>query len=142
VRRHRAPDLLMPWVAIESFENTIASGVLARPGLGAAVHGVLVPSLRANSAAIAIIAATIGITLPPWGLSFIQSYAVDKKVRTDDLPLERVDVVTGAVLTGIIGFFVVVACAATLHRPMTIADCVGTFGPITRGCLTAILTLR
>ncbi len=46
----------------------------------------------------------------------MQSYAVDKKLRTEDLPLERVDVVTGAVLTGVIGFFVVVACAATLHR--------------------------
>jgi Mn2+/Fe2+ NRAMP family transporter len=41
---------------------------------------------------------------------------VDKKLRTEDLPLERVDVITGAVLTGVIGFFVVVACAATLHR--------------------------
>jgi Mn2+/Fe2+ NRAMP family transporter len=30
--------------------------------------------------------------------------------------MERIDVVTGAVLTGVIGFFVVVACAATLHR--------------------------
>jgi Mn2+/Fe2+ NRAMP family transporter len=50
------------------------------------------------------------------GLSFIQSYAVDKKLRTEDLPLERIDVITGAVLTGVIGFFVVVACAATLHR--------------------------
>lgn len=28
----------------------------------------------------------------------------------------RVDVVTGAILTGVIGFFVVVACAATLHQ--------------------------
>jgi len=32
------------------------------------------------------------------------------------LSLERVDVITGAVLTGVIGFFVGVACAATLHR--------------------------
>ena len=40
----------------------------------------------------------------PRGLSFIQSYAVDKKLRTEDLALERVDVVTGAVLTGVIGF--------------------------------------
>ena len=45
----------------------------------------------------------------------MQSYAVDKKLRTEDLPLERVDVITGAVLTGD-RFFVVVACAATLHR--------------------------
>ena len=46
----------------------------------------------------------------------MQSYAVDKKLRTEDLPLVRLDVVTGAVLTGVIGFFVVVACAATLYR--------------------------
>ncbi len=94
----------------------IASGVLAHPDWGAAFHGMLVPSLPANSAAIAIVTATVGTTLAPWGLSFIQSYAVDKKLRTEDLSLERVDVITGAVLTGIIGFFVVVACAATLHR--------------------------
>jgi Mn2+/Fe2+ NRAMP family transporter len=32
-----------------------------------------------------------------------------------DLRYERVDVIVGAVLTGVIGLFVVVACAATLH---------------------------
>ena len=62
-----------------------------------------------------MITATIGTTIAPWGLAFIQSYAVDKRLRPQDLGLERVDVVTGAVLTGVIGFFVVVACAATLH---------------------------
>jgi Mn2+/Fe2+ NRAMP family transporter len=72
--------------------------------------------MPAGGAAIAIVTATIGTTLAPWGLSFIQSYVVDKKLRTADLGLERVDVVTGALLTGVIGLFVVVACAATLHR--------------------------
>ncbi len=94
----------------------IASGVLAHPDWGAAVHGMLVPSMPVNGAALAIVTATVGTTLAPWGLSFIQSYAVDKKLRTEDLSLERVDVITGALLTGVIGFFVVVACAATLHR--------------------------
>jgi Mn2+/Fe2+ NRAMP family transporter len=32
----------------------------------------------------------------------------------EDLRYERIDVIVGAVLTGVIGFFVVVACAATL----------------------------
>jgi Mn2+/Fe2+ NRAMP family transporter len=58
---------------------------------------------------------TLGTTLAPWGLAFIQSYAVDKRLSIRDLGYERVDVVTGAVLTGVIGLFVVVACAATLH---------------------------
>jgi Mn2+/Fe2+ NRAMP family transporter len=59
--------------------------------------------------------ATVGTTLAPWGLAFIQSYAVDKRLRVEDLRYERIDVVVGAVLTGVIGLFVVVACAATLH---------------------------
>ncbi len=94
----------------------IASGFLAHPNWGAAIEGLVLPTMPLNSDTIAIVTATVGTTLAPWGLSFIQSYAVDKKLRTEDLALERIDVVTGAVLTGIIGFFVVVACAATLHR--------------------------
>ena len=111
---HRVEHFLLMLSTV--FLAYIASGVLAHPDWGAAVQGMLVPSLPANSGAIAIVTATLGTTLAPWGLSFIQSYAVDKKLRTEDLSLERVDVITGAVLTGVIGFFVVVACAATLHR--------------------------
>lgn len=94
----------------------IASGFMAKPDWGAALHGTLVPTMPMTGQAIAIVTATLGTTLAPWGLSFMQSYAVDKKLRTEDLALERIDVITGAVLTGVIGFFVVVACAATLHR--------------------------
>lgn len=101
----------------------VFSGILAKPDWTDAAHGLLVPTMPFDSHAIAIVTATVGTTLAPWGLSFIQSYAVDKKLRTEDLKLERVDVIIGALLTGVIGFFVVVACAATLHRNgRTISD--------------------
>lgn len=45
--------------------------------------------------------------------------AVDKRLTTNDLAGERTDVVLGAALTGVIGFFVVVACAATLNSAGT-----------------------
>jgi Mn2+/Fe2+ NRAMP family transporter len=111
---HRVERLLLLLSTV--FLAYIASGFLAKPDWGAALHGTLVPTMPMTGQAIAIVTATLGTTLAPWGLSFMQSYAVDKKLRTEDLGLERVDVVTGAVLTGVIGFFVVVACAATLHR--------------------------
>lgn len=111
---HRVEQFLL--ILSTVFLAYIASGVLARPDWGAAAHGMLIPTMPTDGAAVAIVTATVGTTLAPWGLSFIQSYAVDKKLRTEDLALERVDVITGAVLTGVIGFFVVVACAATLHR--------------------------
>ena len=66
--------------------------------------------------ALLLATATLGTTLAPWGLAFIQSYAVDKKINPQQLKLLRIDVISGAVLTGVVGFFVVVSCAATLHR--------------------------
>ena len=111
---HRVERLLL--LVSTVFLAYIVSGFLARPDWGAALHGTVVPTMPMTGEAVAIVTATLGTTLAPWGLSFMQSYAVDKKLRTEDLPLERVDVITGAVLTGVIGFFVVVACAATLHR--------------------------
>jgi NRAMP (natural resistance-associated macrophage protein)-like metal ion transporter len=97
------------------FVAYIVSGVLAHPDWGEAAKGLVVPSLPLNREAVLVAVATIGTTLAPWGLAFIQSYAVDKKLQVKDLRYERIDVIVGALLTGVIGFFVVVACAATLH---------------------------
>ena len=111
---HRVERLLL--LVSTVFLAYIASGFMSHPDWGAALHGTFVPTMPMTGEAIAIVTATLGTTLAPWGLSFMQSYAVDKKLRIEDLKLERIDVITGAVLTGVIGFFVVVACAATLHR--------------------------
>jgi Mn2+/Fe2+ NRAMP family transporter len=97
------------------FVTYILSGVLAGPDWGATARGLVVPSLPATRHGILVVVATLGTTLAPWGLAFIQSYAVDKRLSVKDLRYERVDVVSGAVLTGVIGVFIVVACAATLH---------------------------
>jgi Mn2+/Fe2+ NRAMP family transporter len=94
----------------------VIAGFMAHPDWGKALHGVVVPSMPFNHDAIYIATATLGTTLAPWGLAFIQSYAVDKRLTRDDLKLLRIDVWTGSLLTGIIGFFVIVTCAATLNK--------------------------
>ena len=110
---HRVEHLFMLLATV--FVAYIAAGILAHPDWGAAARGLVVPTMPLTRDAVLIATATLGTTLAPWGLSFIQSYAVDKKLMPSDLKFERIDVVTGAVLTGVIGFFVVVACAGTLH---------------------------
>jgi Mn2+/Fe2+ NRAMP family transporter len=97
------------------FVAYIVSGILAHPDWGQAAKGLVVPGLPLNREALLVAVATLGTTLAPWGLAFIQSYAVDKKLHVKDLRYERIDVIVGALLTGVIGFFVVIACAATLH---------------------------
>jgi NRAMP (natural resistance-associated macrophage protein)-like metal ion transporter len=110
---HRVEHLLLALSSV--FVAYVVAGILAHPDWGAAGHGLVVPSIPLNRDALLVAVATVGTTLAPWGLAFIQSYAVDKRLRVEDLRYERIDVVVGAVLTGVIGLFVVVACAATLH---------------------------
>jgi Mn2+/Fe2+ NRAMP family transporter len=97
------------------FVTYVLSGILAHPAWGEAAKGMVVPDMPLTRDAVLVAVATVGTTLAPWGLAFIQSYAVDKRLTARDLPYERIDVIVGAVLTGVIGAFVVVACAATLH---------------------------
>jgi Mn2+/Fe2+ NRAMP family transporter len=110
---HRVEHVLLALSAV--FVSYIAAGFLAHPDWGSTARGLVVPEMPGTRDAVLVAVATLGTTLAPWGLAFIQSYAVDKKLTPEDLPYERVDVVAGAVMTGVIGLFIVIACAATLH---------------------------
>lgn len=110
---NRVEHVLLALSAI--FVTYIAAGFMAHPDWGATARGLLVPTPPGSREAALTAVAVIGTTLAPWGLAFIQSYVADKRLRPRDLKLERVDVVVGALLTGIIGVFVAIACAATLN---------------------------
>jgi NRAMP (natural resistance-associated macrophage protein)-like metal ion transporter len=118
---HRVEHVLLAVSAV--FVAYIVSGYLAHPDWAATARGLVVPSMPLTRDAALVAVATVGTTLAPWGLAFIQSYAVDKRLTIEDLRYERVDVIVGAVMTGVIGLFIVIACAATLHeRNVSIND--------------------
>ncbi|MGE5857007.1 MAG: NRAMP family divalent metal transporter, partial [Solirubrobacterales bacterium] len=79
---HRVEHILLILSAI--FVTYIASGLLAHPDWGAAAKGLVVPHLPLNRDAVLVAVATVGTTLAPWGLVFIQSYAADKHLRLKD----------------------------------------------------------
>ena len=110
---HRVERVLL--VVSSTLALYIVDGFLAAPDWSAVGHHWLIPHWPRDAAGWTAIAATLGTTLAPWGLAFIQSYVVDKKIGVESLRWERVDVVIGSVLTGIIGLAIAVACAATLH---------------------------
>jgi Mn2+/Fe2+ NRAMP family transporter len=111
---HRVENILL--VVSSTLALYIVDGILAGPDWSQVVHNSILPHWPLDRAGWIAIAATLGTTLAPWGLAFIQSYAVDKKITVSDLRWERVDVVLGSLLTGVIGLAIAVACAATLHQ--------------------------
>src|SRR6266540_3695853 len=110
---HRVEHVLLLLATV--FVAYVAAAFLAHPDWGEAGRGLLVPQLPVSRDALIVVTGTVGTTLAPWGLAFIQSYAADKRLTSADLRYERLDVFSGAILTGVIGAFIVVACAATLY---------------------------
>ena len=110
---HRVEGVLL--VISSTLALYIIDGILAQPDWSLVVRNSIIPHAPANPAGWLAIAATLGTTLAPWGLAFIQSYAVDKKIKVSDMRMERIDVIIGSLLTGVIGLAIAVACAATLH---------------------------
>lgn len=111
---HRVERVLL--IVSATLALYIVSGILAEPDWPQVWRNSIIPNMPDNRLGWFAIAAALGTTLAPWGLAFIQSYAVDKKISIANLRWEKVDVIVGSILTGIIGLAIAVACAATLHR--------------------------
>jgi Mn2+/Fe2+ NRAMP family transporter len=45
-----------------------------------------------------------------------QAAVVEKRIDVDELPYTRIDVVAGCIVTDVVAFSIVMACAATLHK--------------------------
>jgi len=75
---HRVEHVLLALSAV--LASYLLAGVLAQPDWSQAARGLVVPSMPLTTDAFIAVTATIGTTLAPWGLAFIQSYAVDKGI--------------------------------------------------------------
>ncbi|HEV2113941.1 MAG TPA: divalent metal cation transporter, partial [Terriglobales bacterium] len=58
----------------------------------------------------------IGTTITPWMQFYLQASVVEKGIGKKEYPLTRWDVILGCIITDVIAFFIVVACAATLYK--------------------------
>jgi len=89
------------------------------PPWGAIVHDTVLPHFNPTSAYLLTVIAVIGTTISPWMQFYIQSAVVEKGVRIKDYGYSRIDVISGAIITDVIAFFIVVASAATIYYTNT-----------------------
>ena len=93
----------------------VASGMLAQPAWSTVLHETIMPRATADTAYVTMLVGLVGTTIAPWMQFYQQSAIVEKGVGIDDYPYSRLDVVSGCVFTDVVAFFIIVACAATLH---------------------------
>jgi Mn2+/Fe2+ NRAMP family transporter len=92
------------------------SAILAKPDWALAAKGTLTPSLPVDLSGFAMVVAIIGTTIAPWMQFYLQSSVVEKEARISDYRHVRLDVILGSIVAVLVAFFIVVACAATLHK--------------------------
>ena len=92
------------------------SAFFAHPDWHTALVKTIVPEFRRDPAYITMIVGLIGTTITPWMQFYLQASVVEKGVTKKDYRLARWDVVSGCIVTNVIAFFIVVACAATLFK--------------------------
>src|SRR5918911_607262 len=92
------------------------SGFLAHPDWGSTVRETFTPSFEWNGSYVAMLVGVVGTTIAPWMQFYLQSAVVEKRIKVEDYPLSRLDVVVGCIVTDVVAFFIVVACATTLFK--------------------------
>ncbi|MGD0472075.1 MAG: Nramp family divalent metal transporter [Candidatus Velthaea sp.] len=92
----------------------VVSGFLVHPPWHEVLAQTFIPHFKPTQAYLLTAIGVIGTTISPWMQFYIQSAVVEKGVRVKDYPYSRIDVVTGAIITDVIAYFIIVACAATI----------------------------
>jgi NRAMP (natural resistance-associated macrophage protein)-like metal ion transporter len=93
----------------------VVSGIMVHPNWGDVAHQTLFPHISATNAYFVMAIAVIGTTISPWMQFYIQAAIVDKGIREEEYGMSRLDVVSGALFTDFVAFFIVVASAATIY---------------------------
>ena len=96
----------------------IVSGVLAHPDWRAAALSTVTRPESAgfrNYGYLSMIIGLAGTTIAPWMQFYLQASIVEKGVTARQYATSRLDVIIGCLFAAIVAWFIVVACAATLH---------------------------
>jgi Mn2+/Fe2+ NRAMP family transporter len=103
-------------VACLVYFTYIISGFLARPDWSAVKDSVLNPQLQFSAGSFSVLVALIGTTISPWMNFYLQSAVVEKNVKLENYKYSRVDIISGSFMVNIVALFIIVACAATIHK--------------------------
>jgi len=93
----------------------VVSAILGKPNWSAVGKSITHPDIELNYGYISTVIGLIGTTIAPWMQFYMQSSVIEKGLKWKDYKFTMLDVVIGCVATVVVAFFIIVACASTLH---------------------------
>ncbi len=93
----------------------VVSALMGKPHWGEIGHAIVHPQLEVNSKSLAMVIGIIGTTIAPWMQFYMQSSVIEKGLDMKQYKYSLIDIVVGCIATVVVAFFIIVACASTLH---------------------------
>ena len=102
----------------------VISGFLVKPDWKEAALYSVKPVLLLEPGYIYMLIGMAGATIAPWMQFYLQAAVVEKGITAKEYAQSRIEVIVGCVMTSVIAFFIIVACAGAIYsvRPREIQD--------------------
>lgn len=92
----------------------VITGFVIKPDWVAIAKGLITPTFQSNRLFMLTLLATIGTTITPWGMVYMQASVAEKAVRLENYNLTKMDVTFGASWGNIVSTFIIICTAGTL----------------------------
>ncbi len=93
----------------------VVSALMGKPHWQEIGHSIIHPEMKMNTQSIEVIIGIIGTTIAPWMQFYMQSSVIEKGLKMRQYKYILVDIIIGCLATVVVAFFIMVACASTLH---------------------------
>jgi NRAMP (natural resistance-associated macrophage protein)-like metal ion transporter len=93
----------------------VISALLGKPHWNEIGHAMIKPNILYTKDYLVMVIGIIGTTIAPWMQFYMQSAVIEKGLKITDYKYTLADVILGSVITVVVAFFIIVACASTLH---------------------------
>ena len=93
----------------------IISAFLAKPDWGEVALKTVTPTIEFSGGYLIMIVSIIGTSITPWQQFYLQAGVVEKGLKREDWWATKMDVIFGSIMMGVVAYFIIVACGATLH---------------------------
>lgn len=94
----------------------VVSALMGKPHWGEIGHSIIHPQMEINTKSLAMIIGIVGTTIAPWMQFYMQSSVIEKGLKMKHYKYSIIDIVVGCIATVVVAFFIIVACASTLHE--------------------------
>lgn len=93
----------------------VISALMGKPDWQAIGTSIVKPKMEMTPNALAMVIGLVGTTIAPWMQFYMQSSVIEKGLKMKNYSYTMADIIVGCVITVVVAFFIMVACASTLH---------------------------